>query len=213
VNRATLAVVIAGLGLVGAATAGVLLSSANDSTVSGPVPGLYRGSEPPGRIPLPRFALSRSDGRGVVRSANLRGRIVLTTFVDSACKDVCPIIVGTLGRALRQLTPKERGKFVALAISVHPKVDTPAHVRRFLSQHGALGQLEYLVAPVARMKPVWKSFHVLSAAETHNANLHSADVRIFDRNGVWVSTMNVGADLSIANVLHDIQQAMKIRAA
>jgi cytochrome oxidase Cu insertion factor (SCO1/SenC/PrrC family) len=138
---------------------------------------------------------------------------VLTTFVDSACKDVCPIIVGTLGRALRQLTPQERAQFVALAISVHPLVDTPAYVRRFLTQHGALGELEYLVAPVARMKSVWLSFHVLSAAATHNADLHSADVRIFDKNGVWVSNMNVGADLSIANVLHDIRQAMKTRAA
>jgi cytochrome oxidase Cu insertion factor (SCO1/SenC/PrrC family) len=138
---------------------------------------------------------------------------VLTTFVDSACKDVCPIIVGTLGRALRQLTPQERGQFVALAISVHPQVDTPAHVRRFLARHGALGQLEYLVAPVAQMKPVWKSFHVLSAAETHNADLHSADVRIFDRSGVWVSNLNAGADLSVANVLHDIRQAMKTPAA
>jgi len=116
-------------------------------------------------------------------------------------------------RGLRQLTPQERGRFVALAISIHPRVDTPAHVRRFLAQHGALGQLEYLVAPVARMKPVWTSFHVLSAADTGNADLHSADVRIFDRNGIWVSNMNVGADLSVRNVLHDIRQAMKTRAA
>jgi cytochrome oxidase Cu insertion factor (SCO1/SenC/PrrC family) len=137
--------------------------------------------------------------------------VVLVTFVDSACTDVCPIIVGTLGRALRQLTPRERQEFDALAISVHPHADTPAHVRRFLIQHRALGQLAYLVAPVARMKPIWKSFHVLSASETHDANLHSADVRIFNRNGVWVSNMNVGADLSVANVLHDIRQAFKSR--
>lgn len=208
-SKVTLAVVGSGLCLVGAATAGVLLRGTDHNTVSAASQGLYRGSEPPGRIPLPRFALPRSGGGGVVRSEGLRGRIVLTTFVNSACKDVCPIIVSTLGRALRQLTPQERGQFVALAFSVHPQVDTPAHVRRFLSQHGALGQLDYLVAPVARMKPVWKSFHVLSAAETHDADLHSADVRIFDRNGVWVSNMNVGADLSVANVLHDIRQALK----
>ena len=208
-NRVMAALVLGSLILVGATTAGVLLRHDNHDIVRGPATGSYRGSEPPGKIPLPRFELPRSGGGGLVRSQTLRGRVVLTTFVDSACKDVCPIIVGILGRALRQLTSQEREQFAALAISVHPRVDTPARVRRFLSRHGALGQLDYLVAPVARMKPIWKLFHVLSAAETGDANLHSADVRIFDRNGVWVSNLNAGADLSVANVLHDIRQAMK----
>ena len=58
------------------------------------------------------------------------------------------------------------------------------------------------------MKPVWKSFHVLPATETGNDNVHSADVRVFDRNNVWVSTLNVGADLSVTNLLHDIRTAL-----
>lgn len=210
-NRGRLLVAIgAALSLAGAATTGLLLHKGTVDAVTTPAAGPYRGSEPPGRIALPRFELPRSGDGGAVRSRQLRGRVVLVTFVDSACTDVCPIIIGTLGRALRRLTPEERRQIVPLAISVHPKVDTPAHVRRFLSQHAALGQLEYLVAPVTRMKPVWKSFHVLSAAKTGNADLHSADVRIFDRDGIWVANLNAGADLSVPNVLHDIRQALKM---
>lgn len=205
-------VVLGVLILAGVAIAGVLLRHDRSTGLAGPRPGLYRGSTPPGQIPLPRFVLPRSGGAGVVRSASLRGRVVLTTFVDSGCKEACPIIVGVLGRALRRLSAGERSQLVPLAISVQPRIDTPAHVRRFLSEHGALGQLEYLVAPVSQLKPVWKSFHVLSAAESGNADLHSADVRIFDRRGIWVSNMNVGADLSVANVVHDIRQALKTRA-
>ena len=59
------------------------------------------------------------------------------------------------------------------------------------------------------MKAVWKRFAILSAAETGKADFHSADVRIFDRNGVWVSTMHVAVDLSVPNVLHDIRKALK----
>ena len=40
------------------------------------------------------------------------------------------------------------------------------------------------------MKPVWKSFGIMSAAQTGQPSFHSADVRIFDRDGVWVSTGN-----------------------
>lgn len=192
-----------------ALVAGVLLSRGGSA---GSTASLYRGSEPPGRIELPSFALPRYDGSGVVSSNELRGRVVLTTFVDSACQDACPIIVGILGNALRQLSAGEHRQLLALAISVDPEVDTPRHVRRFLSERRALGQLDYLVAPVAQMRPIWKRFWIVSAAKTGNADFHSADVRIFDRNGIWVSTMHAGVDLGVANVVHDIRQALKVES-
>lgn len=202
---------LAATGLAVAVIAALLLREGSAGSPSGPSAGLYRGSEPPGRIELPNFVLPRYDGTGVIRSQALRGRVVLTTFVDSACKEACPIIVGVLGNALRRLSPHERRQLAALAISVDPKVDTPAHVRRFLSERGALGQLDYLVAPVQQMKPIWKRFGIVSAAKTGKPDFHSADVRIFDRNGVWVSTMHTAVDLSVTNVVHDIREAMKMK--
>jgi hypothetical protein len=59
------------------------------------------------------------------------------------------------------------------------------------------------------MRPVWRRFHILSAVESGNADIHSADARIFNRRGVWVSNLNAGADLTVANVLHDIRQALR----
>lgn len=97
------AFVLVTVALLGAGGTALVLHGGRQAEPSHPGPGLYRGSEPPGRIALPRFVLPRSDGEGVVRSDALRGRIVLTTFVDSACKQSCPIIVGILGDALRQL--------------------------------------------------------------------------------------------------------------
>jgi cytochrome oxidase Cu insertion factor (SCO1/SenC/PrrC family) len=203
------------LGALAGATGLLLLfahhdSSSKDLFAQAPQ-GPYRGSEPPGTNLLPTFSLPRYDGSGTVRSRQLRGRVVLTTFVDSACHDSCPIIVGILGHALHKLSGRERSRVTALAFSVHPGVDTKAHVHRFLADRGALGELDYLVAPARQMKPVWKSFHVLPATETGNDNVHSADVRVFDKNGVWVSTLNVGADLSVPNLLHDIRTALEAK--
>jgi hypothetical protein len=52
---------------------------------SQPSQGPYRGSEPPGKNLLPNFRLPTYDQR-VISTRDLRRRVVLTTFVDAACK-------------------------------------------------------------------------------------------------------------------------------
>ncbi len=198
-------IALAAVGVIAAADFAGLI--AERRTAVRAAPAFYRGSIPPPGIPLPRFTLPRYNG-GSITSSSVRGRVVLTTFVDSACHDKCPIIVGILGRTLALLTPAERSELVPLAFSVDPKVDTPAHVRRFLRERHALG-LTYLVGRIAQMRPVWKKFFVLPATETGNANVHSADVRIFDRRNIWVSTQHAGVDLTPQNLVHDIRQALK----
>ena len=54
-----------------------------------------------------------------------------------------------------------------------------------------------------------RSFHIVAAAETGNADIHSAAVRIFDRRGVWVSTQHSGVDLTPSNLAHDIRVALR----
>jgi cytochrome oxidase Cu insertion factor (SCO1/SenC/PrrC family) len=138
----------------------------------------------------------------------LRGRVVLVTFLDTDCKTKCPIIAGQVGAAIRLLSPAERREVVPLAITVNPASDNPASVRRFLRRRYALRELDFLLGSARQLRPVWKSFHVLSAAETGNADIHSADVRIFDRRGVWVSTLHAGVDLAPSNLAHDIRRAL-----
>jgi cytochrome oxidase Cu insertion factor (SCO1/SenC/PrrC family) len=166
--------------------------------------GPYRGSEPPGRNLLPSFRLPTYDGR-TVSSRALRGRVVVTTFVDSSCKQACPIIVAALAAGLRQLDATTRRQVTAVAFSVDPKVDTRRHVRTFLRARRAEAELAYAVAPEKRMRPVWRAFHILPAVDTGSADTHSADVRVFDRHGVWVSTLHAGLDLTQANLAHDIR--------
>ena len=197
--------------LAGAAAVAALLLASRDSSsggAGGPPAGPYRGSRPPDGIRAPNFTLRDYRGK-TVRMASLRGRIVLTTFVDSACHEACPIILARLARGLRLLDPHTRRSVTALAITVNPPVDTPAHVRRFLRQRGALGQIDYLLGSVRQLRPVWKAYGILPAIDTGNADIHSADVRVFDRNGEWVSTLHTAVDLTPANVAHDITTALR----
>jgi cytochrome oxidase Cu insertion factor (SCO1/SenC/PrrC family) len=190
---------------VAAAAAGLLLTRHSDAAPPGSRG--YRGTKPPADIRLPAFVLPRYDG-GEVDSRRLRGKVVVLTTVDSACKESCPILIGEIGDALRLLRPAERRQVRALAISVDPKVDTPASVEKFLRERRALGLVAWLAAPVPRMRPVWKALHVLAAVDSGDADVHSGSVRLYDRQGMWVSHLNVGADLTPQNLAHDIRLAL-----
>ncbi len=171
---------------------------------------LYRGSEPPGGIAMPDFSLRNHDGQPV-RSSDLRGDVTLLTFLDSQCTESCPAIAWTVARTVEGLTLAERQDVRAVAISTDPAEDTEVSVRRFLARNRALGSLQYLGGgqPERELRSVWKSFYVLSSLESGQDTLHSAPVRIYDRSGTWVATLHAGADLSEANLLHDIRGALK----
>jgi cytochrome oxidase Cu insertion factor (SCO1/SenC/PrrC family) len=188
-----------------AAAAAVLLARQSGAV---PASGTYRGTRPPRGISLPSFVLPRHDG-GSVDSERLRGKVAELTTVDSACKESCPILIGEIADGLRRLRPAERRQVQAIAISIDPKLDTRASVTRFLRLRHALGLVEWLVAPVPRMRPVWKALQVLAAVDSGNADVHSGSVRVYDRQGRWVSHLNVGADLTPQNLAQDIRVALR----
>lgn len=167
----------------------------------------YLGSLPPGDIPLPEFAFPDQDGV-VVDSSALRGKVVLVTFLDSQCQEACPIAASVIGEAMRQLSPEEREQVTALALSVDPPEDTPESVEAFLERLRAADSLRYLVGPVDEMRPVWNRFAVATSFDSGEDDLHSVPVRIFDRDGIWVSTLNPGVDLTPANLAHDVRAAL-----
>jgi protein SCO1 len=183
--------------------------SATARLASGPPPGAYRGSEPPRGIFVPDFALRDYRGR-LVRMRSLRGRVVVLTFLDTHCTTKCPVFASDIGAALRLLSSSERRQVSALALTVEPTRDTPASVRRFLARRHALN-MDFLLGTTRQMRPIWRAFHVIAAEQTGNADVHSSDARIYDRSGMWVSTLHVPVDLTPANLAHDLRVALRNR--
>jgi protein SCO1/2 len=168
----------------------------------------YRGSSPPEQITAPDFALRDAEGRWV-RRADLRGSVVLVTFLDAQCRESCPLIASSLALGLRRLSAEDRAQVVALGLSVDPAEDTPAAIRSFLARHRAEGALRYLIGPERELRAAWKDFGVAASADTGVDDLHSAPVRIFDREGVWVATLHAGVDLTPQNLAHDVRVALE----
>jgi protein SCO1 len=187
------------LALFGIAISAILSLRAGDETQ-------YRGSEPPAAITLPNFSLPDQSGRAV-SSKELRGKVVAVTFLDSQCTDSCPIIASQIARTLERFPPDRRREVAAIAISTDPGEDTPKSVQSFLARHRAARNLRYLVAPLEQLRPVWESFHISASFDTGIDTLHSAPVRIYDREGKWVSSLHAGVDLTSENLAHDLNVA------
>ena len=206
-RRWTSLLLVAAAGIAIAAAAAVLgRDSVSQATPSGEGP--YRGSEPPGRHELPPFRLRNHDGRSV-RSSDLRGRVVVLTFLDSQCTEACPIVASQIGRAVARLSSAERDEVRAVAISTDPVEDTPASVRTFLERQGVLGSLLYLGGSEREMRTLWRGFQILSSLESGKDALHSAPVRVYSRDGVWVATLHAGADLTPENLAADVRVALR----
>ena len=195
--------------VLGVGAAGALLASLGGGSPAARS-GQYRGSEPPGGIAMSDFSLRNHDGR-LIHSSDLRGRVTALTFLDSQCTESCPIIAWTVARTIDALSPAERRGVQAVAITADPAEDTEKSVRSFLEANRALGRLLYLGGgqPESALRRVWNEFKVLSSLESGADTLHSAPVRIYDRSGEWVTTLHAGADLTEANLAHDLRVALR----
>jgi protein SCO1/2 len=210
-DRLMIAIAAAGLVIAISLVAAVLIAARGSDQrppASGPPSGPYRGSEPPGRNELAPFALVSYRG-GRVSPAQLRGKVVALTFLESKCTEACPIIAVEVARGVDLLTPAERRQVRAIAISTQPFDDTRRNVRRFLVRRHAIGRLDYLIGTEAELRPVWRRYHILSALDSGDADTHSASVHIYDRHGVWVSSLHPGIDLTPENFAHDIRLALR----
>lgn len=167
----------------------------------------FRGSRAPEGFTLPAFSLRDDDGR-TVQSSGLRGKAVAVTFLDAQCMDACPVIAAQVGQAVRALG-RDGSNVEALAISVDPVQDTPAEIDAFLRRYRAKGKLRYLDGTLAELRPLWRKFQIAASADTGRSNMHSAPVRVYDGRGRWRSTLNPGADLTPANLVHDLRAALK----
>ena len=195
------------IGLVGLGLAAVGFTAAGEPTGEHSTRGRYRGSEPPARFMLPVFELESSRG-ALVRSRALKGKVVLLTILDSQCEDACPTLAAVVARTIDRLTTTERQTVRALGISGDPVEDTPAAVRRFLTKRRAVGRLDYLVGAETRLRPLWNALQILPSLDSGKDNLHSAPLRVYNPEGIWVATLHAGVDLSEENLLHNIRLAL-----
>ena len=131
-----------------------------------------------GKRPAPAVALRDQHARPVTL-ASLRGRTVALTFLDSHCKEACPIEGRMLGAAVRQTSGAARPQL--LVVSVNP-ADTPASVARAIHRWRLPADTIWLLGARARLKPVWNAYRI-TVDPVSGDIVHSTAVYLIDRHG------------------------------
>src|ERR1700682_1631605 len=134
---------------------------------------------PPKSMPAPDFTLSDQDGKPVSVSA-LRGRVLAITFLDSHCKQLCPLTGDQVGQAQKALGSS--AKLSLLVVSVAPATDTPDSERAFAKTHQWSGDWHWLQGTPDQLAAVWKAYSI-AVEDTPDNVLHSTVLYLVDKNG------------------------------
>jgi protein SCO1 len=118
--------------------------------------------------------------------ADQRGKVILLFFGYTSCTEACPVILSRVNGVFKQLGP-ERGKAMAVFISVDPQRDTPQALREYVNYFSAhtvalTGKKEEIDAVVKHYGAKYEIEKSESALGYHVS--HTTDIYLIDQRGV-----------------------------
>lgn len=131
--------------------------------------------------PAPDFALVDGPSGETVSLSALRGRVVVLTFLYTACPDTCPLTAEKL-RDARAAVGAAASELQLVAVSVDPARDTPEATREFLRAHRVEGAMRYLVGDRAALARVWAAYGI-AAGPTADLIAHNDAIYLIDKQG------------------------------
>jgi protein SCO1 len=134
---------------------------------------------PAGRRPAPAFVLRDERGRLLSPGAE-HGRTLVIAFMDSRCRQVCPVEGRALAQALDALPAAERP--VLLVVSVDPWADTAVSARAAARKWGFPGEWHWLLGTRRELAPVWRDYRIYVRRTTGDV-VHSDAIYLVDRRG------------------------------
>jgi cytochrome oxidase Cu insertion factor (SCO1/SenC/PrrC family) len=129
--------------------------------------------------PAAPFSLVDQFGRRE-RLADFGGEVVLLTFIDPRCAQLCPLTADLLRRAKDALDGDPPTEIVA--IDANPDATSVADVRRWSQRHGMLHEWLFLTGPAPRLARVWASYGV-GVQVLHGEVGHSSVIFVIDPSG------------------------------
>lgn len=189
------------LALIGAAAilAGVIAcgggSAAHPSAGTG-----FAGAALPASLPVRDFTLEDQSGRRVSLTG-YRGQVVILAFISSTCGATCILLAQQIRGALDEL-PRP---VPVLFVSVDPRADTGARVRRFLQRVALTGRVRYLSGSSAALRPIWRAYGIVPVTSDRAAFERAASVLLLDRDGRERVVFGL-EQLTPEGVAHDVRK-------
>ena len=156
----------------------------------------YEGTEISGEAP--DFRLTDQNG-SYASLSDFRGKVVVLTFMDSQCKDTCPITGAHFRQAYGQLDQNEAKQAVFLGVNVNVEANSVADVLE-TTRAWHLDEIpnwHFLTSEAEVLAPVWKDYGIATQPMPDgSAIMHTPGVFIIDSSGQkrwYVSTVIPGA--------------------
>ncbi|MDA8300297.1 MAG: redoxin domain-containing protein [Actinomycetota bacterium] len=155
------------------------------------------------------FRLTDQYGK-TVSLRQFRGKVVLLSFNDDQCPDLCTLLAQDVVAANRDMGPRAK-QVVFLGVNVNPFYPGVRYVKSWTDNHG-LGQEAnwiFTTGPVKRLEAVWKRYGVTVALDRKARTVqHSADLYFINPAGHAVALGEFGNnDADTALFAHAMAQA------
>ena len=128
---------------------------------------------------LPDFTLTNQVGQEI-RAADLRGHVLVVSFVYTSCQDVCPLVTGQL---LAVQAGARAAELRFISITLDPITDTPEVLRRYAERFGVdTTTWDFLTGHPDEIARVTRAVGVFAANERGRLG-HDGPVLLVDREG------------------------------
>jgi hypothetical protein len=136
-----------------------------------------------------------------VHPEDLRGRVVIVSFVFARCHDTCPAVTARLARAQAAAGAAGLGSAIHfVSITLDPATDTPTELREYAARFGAdTHTWDFLTGDPAEVARVVRDCGVVTAAEGRGLG-HTSPVLFVNPRGEIVGR-EAGADLTAMRIL------------
>ncbi|HUZ20346.1 MAG TPA: SCO family protein [Acidimicrobiales bacterium] len=127
----------------------------------------------PERGTAPAFTLTDPAGSRV-SLASLRHKVVVLSFFEPTCQDICPVIASELRYASRDLGPAAAAEVAFVTVNADPLVTSLDATRSVGARSGlsVVANWSFLTGSLPRLDGVWRSYgitvDVASGAVAHN---------------------------------------------
>jgi protein SCO1/2 len=185
----------------------VLLWGAVVSLLAGAAHAAPRSEALPRIGPAPAFTLTAQDERRV-SLADLRGKVVVLTFIYTTCVDTCPLLTAKLAGLQGRLGADFGARVFFVSVTVDPDRDTPAVLKTYGSAHGArFDGWAFLTGTTAEIREVAKQYGVFAKKTARGDVDHTFLTSVIDARGV-LRVQYMGTRFDPMELLADIRAVL-----
>ena len=158
--------------------------------------------------PAPGFTLTNQEGKPLALK-QLRGKVVVTTFIFTGCGSTCPLLTAKLISIQRRLGADSGARVYFAAISVDPLADTPQVLKRYALAHGAdLESWAFLTGDPTQISDVAHRYGVFYKRQAGDEIDHTFLTSIIDQGGT-LRVQYMGVRFDPEEMLQDIRSLLR----